>query len=398
MNTKNLHQIFKNYIDRFEELNDAEHNETFKWWAAKQFRNLMDKALQAKSPEAFLSLLKKIKGTNPENRVVETIIEGKMQPFTGLIKLAEKDNCKYAEEVRIWLIDLFQDDGGDLAKREQKIARFLQRSEDLRLKEFPKYYTYKQTARSVSGYLFLYDPNHYYMYKAAQAKLFADCVEFYGDWGAGDQIKLKEYYRMCDELVDEIKKCPELIKTSDSRLKNHILYAEDDMHKDEARHILAYDIIYCTSVYGLYKGLTFKPITLKEKKLYEERLQKALTLQGEYAHMEAQYAQLEQARQHYHSVLAPGVTVQNFSYGRGYGHGKVIACTDDKITVQFASQPVPIEFDFDKTIINHYLKFSDPLDDGIARHYRDLFERASAIEGVLSILERELEQYRDILE
>ena len=31
MNTKNLHQIFANYIDRFEELNDPEHNETFKW-------------------------------------------------------------------------------------------------------------------------------------------------------------------------------------------------------------------------------------------------------------------------------------------------------------------------------------------------------------------------------
>ena len=29
MNTKNLHQIFANYIDRFEELNNPEHNETF---------------------------------------------------------------------------------------------------------------------------------------------------------------------------------------------------------------------------------------------------------------------------------------------------------------------------------------------------------------------------------
>ena len=37
MNTKNLHQIFANYIDRFEELNNPEHNETFKWWAAVSF-------------------------------------------------------------------------------------------------------------------------------------------------------------------------------------------------------------------------------------------------------------------------------------------------------------------------------------------------------------------------
>lgn len=46
MNTKNLHQIFANYIDRFEELNDPEHNETFKWWAAKQFRKQMDAAFK----------------------------------------------------------------------------------------------------------------------------------------------------------------------------------------------------------------------------------------------------------------------------------------------------------------------------------------------------------------
>ena len=57
------------------------------------------------------------------------------------------------------------------------------RAEKLRLKKFPKYYSYKQTARSVSGYLFLYDPDNHYMYKAMQAKLFADCIEFYGDWG-----------------------------------------------------------------------------------------------------------------------------------------------------------------------------------------------------------------------
>lgn len=29
-----------------------------------------------------------------------------------------------------------------------------------------------------------YDPEHYYLYKALQAKRFADCVEFYDNWAA----------------------------------------------------------------------------------------------------------------------------------------------------------------------------------------------------------------------
>ena len=103
------------------------------------------------------------------------------------------------------------------------------------------------------------------MYKANEAKLFADCVEYYGDWGTGDQIKLKEYYRMCDELVAEIKNCKELMSTDKSRFDGHFQYIRDDLANDEAKHILAYDIIYCTSVYNLYKGLTFKISHSKRK-------------------------------------------------------------------------------------------------------------------------------------
>lgn len=59
MNTKNLHQIFANYIDRFEELNNPEHNETFKWWAAAQFHAVMADALK-KSGKEFTNDLKTI--------------------------------------------------------------------------------------------------------------------------------------------------------------------------------------------------------------------------------------------------------------------------------------------------------------------------------------------------
>lgn len=389
MNTKNLHQIFANYIDRFEELNNPEHNETFKWWAAAQFHAVMADALK-KSGEEFTDNLKTIVSKD----VVGVIIDGRMQPFRGLVKIAEQNGCESADAVKQLFQNLFQDDGGDLEKREEKIAAFLENSEKLRLKYFPNYYSYKQTARSVAGYLFLYEPDKYYMYKANEAKLFADCVEYYGDWGTGDQIKLKEYYRMCDELVAEIKNCKELMSTDKSRFDGHFQYIRDNLANDEAKHILAYDIIYCTSVYNLYKGLTFKNITFKEKKLYQERLNKALALQEEYQKAEEEYTLLDQAVQHYDAVFVPGTAVANLKYGPG----RIVARRDAVLDVQFESQPDLIKYDFWQTVTGHYLKFEDSLDKETAQQYEDIFRRHDGISSGLVRLQKELEGYQDVLE
>lgn len=389
MNTKNLHQIFANYIDRFEELNNPEHNETFKWWAAAQFHAVMADALK-KSGKEFTNDLKTIVSKD----VVGVIIDGRMQPFRGLVKIAEKNSCESADAVKQLFQNLFQDDCGDLEKREEKIAAFLEDSEKLRLKYFPNYYSYKQTARSVAGYLFLYEPDKYYMYKANEAKLFADCVEYYGDWGTGDQIKLKEYYRMCDELVAEIKNCKELMSTDKSRFDGHFQYIRDNLANDEAKHILAYDIIYCTSVYNLYKGLTFKNITFKEKKLYQERLNKALALQEEYQKAEEEYTLLDQAVQHYDAVFVPGTAVANLKYGPG----RIVARRDAVLDVQFESQPDLIKYDFWQTVTGHYLKFEDSLDKETAQQYEDVFRRHDGISSGLVRLQKELEGYQDVLE
>ena len=42
------------------------------------------------------------------------------------------------------------------------------------------------------------------MYKASQAQAYADCVEFYDDWGSGAKMDLRIYHRMCDELIETI--------------------------------------------------------------------------------------------------------------------------------------------------------------------------------------------------
>ena len=49
MNANHLSQIFTNYIENFEYINNTEHHENYKWIAAKKFRSLMDAALTAES-------------------------------------------------------------------------------------------------------------------------------------------------------------------------------------------------------------------------------------------------------------------------------------------------------------------------------------------------------------
>lgn len=390
MNTKNLQQIFANYIDHFEEMNDAAHDETFKWWAAYQFHDLMDKALQAPI-EQFADLLDAIKGHRKEDRVVETIIDGQMRPFAGLVQLAKEYN---AAAVQTLFQNLFADDGGDLNKREQKISIFLQGCEELRLAKFPNYYSYKQTARSVAGYLFLYDPEQYYMYKSKEAHRFADDIEFNGDWGSGDHLKLKEYYRMCDELVAEIKKCPALRATHNSRFLLKDRYTPPKLANDSSYHILAYDIIYCTCAYDLDRNITFKKISLPEKKLYQERLKKALEAQEEYLQAETRYSELESAIRHYDTLLVPETEVYHVTYGAG----KITSRKGKDIIVDFANGSHNFQLDFFTTIANSLLKFNDSLDAKTKESYCTLLKNYSNLSASMERARSELKKYSDILE
>lgn len=389
MNTKNLHQIFQNYIDRFEELNDAEHNETFKWWAAVEFRKRMDEALQSDN-ENFVAILREI----VKDDVVGTIIDGKMQPFGGLVAIASDDNCKLAGDVKQLFLDLFANDGNDLEVREKKIATFIKDSNKLKLRtKYSKYYSYDQTARSAAGYLFLYDPDHHYMYKASEAHRFADVVEFYEDWGSGDQINLNKYYKMCDELVSKIKECAALKETSKSRSAVKFRYKPQILAEDNEWHILAYDIIYCNKAYDLDRNLTFIKKSAKEKSLYEERKKKAQEKLEDYLQQEKKCQQLDEAIRHYDSILIPGTHV----WHRVNGAGTIKSRDDGNITVQFGSGKI-FKYDRFATVAEGYLKFDDTLDEETAQQYRKLCKDHFNIQDNLSMKRKALKEYEDILE
>ena len=122
MNENHLHQIFENYIKKFEEINNTEHQEYYKWQIAKIFRPMMDDALKSEDAE-FIRKLKQIR------KKTENFIDSYTQPFGGLIRFADK--WGEVEKVRKMFQELFSDDGGDLQVRQKKIEAFLEQSHQL---------------------------------------------------------------------------------------------------------------------------------------------------------------------------------------------------------------------------------------------------------------------------
>ena len=163
MNSNHIQQIFTNYIKKFEEINNSKHREYFKWQIVKRFREEMNAALEAPSSD-FPEKLNEVK------KLSLNLIDSYTQPFQGLVKCAEKE----PETVRQMFQILYSDEGGNLKQRQKRIDDFLTKSHELRDKYYPDSYLYKDDMHSVTGYLFLYDPDHNYLFKASHALKFAD--------------------------------------------------------------------------------------------------------------------------------------------------------------------------------------------------------------------------------
>lgn len=112
MNYTNLNMVLDQYIENFELLNGPEHNESWKWQAAKHFcenwnMNSSNFAEMFKEAMAKTSVL---------------FDGGTISPVAGLKSLMKKEG----EEafVKECFEELFVDDGGDLEARLNRVEAF----------------------------------------------------------------------------------------------------------------------------------------------------------------------------------------------------------------------------------------------------------------------------------
>ncbi len=381
MNKKNIKQIFSHYLDKFEYITDKNGNdENYKWFIAKKFRVLMDDAL-TKEGDEFAQALYKVK------IATKNIIDSYTQPFLGLVEFAKHE----PETVKQMFINLYSDDKGDIHLQEKLISDFFDKSNELLEKYSPGSHLYKQNSHSVSAYLFLYDPDNHYMYKAFQSKIFADCIEFYDDWGSGDNIKLDIYYRMCDWLVEQILLCPELLKTDESRFN---LPNSNEMFADANKHMLAFDIIYACSVYDLFDGISFTRPKMREKNLIIEQKNKALLLLENYNKALEEMEDINRTIKTIGNELDIGTAIQHKKFGKG----DVLSYDSGIIEVSFDEKNGIKKLDIASTFSIGLAKFED---EAVAQNILPLIPKLKnkkSIQDTVNRAEQELESYKEYLE
>ena len=236
----------------------------------------------------------------------------------------------------------------------------------------------------------LNDLDHNYMYKATQAREFADCIGYYDDWGYGTNMRLDIYYRMCDQLVDEIKQCPEILKANASRF----ITDSRPKHPDNELHMLAFDIIYCCSVYHLFKGMTYSKPDMQARQLLAEKRAKAAELLEKLEQAQVQAEQLAEARAYYAQFAHEGLVVTH----KVFGEGTVTIISGDTATIHFPKIDGDKKFGIETAIDGGFLSVDAPDLSEKRKEYHPLIGRASFIKTQLQSAETAFLPYAEYLE
>lgn len=380
MNRIHFDQIIDNYAARFVELNTGDNSEVYKWEIAAEFRPMMDAALAADDTDfpaklAAVVLLAK-----------QTIDNGAELAFHALADYARSE----PQAVRDALRRLLTPDGGDLEARNLCFTEFLNFCESMRSTYYPDSWRYRASIRLPMMITGFYDPDHYYMYKASQAQAYADCVEFYDDWGSGAKMDLRIYHRMCDELIETIKLHPKFKMIRDTR-KN---YAEKPLHPDTELHILAFDVIFCSTVYNLFEGIHYSVRNAEEKRIHLEKMNEARNARANHAEALDRMARLDYAEAFFAEKLSVGSAVTH----KRFGIGTITGLSGKVIEAQFSGLDHPSTLVWRDCVKTGLLSFKTAENATEYDELVTLLRQAEVIRKNAAIAEKKLEQYAGYLQ
>ena len=349
MNAERLNTIFQNYIAKFEYLNSdkvkKDPNEKYKWEIAFRFRSEMDDALSA-SDELFYDKLSPVL-----TKLADNLLQNSFE-LPGAA-LCEYVKCGETAAVKELLHLLFTADGGDLSLRQQNIDAFVFGCNELKNRHFPDSFKFEMGQRAAMVLRGLYYPEIDYIYKATEAIAFADCVEYYDSFGTYSNFKMPAYFRMCDQLVEAMRKNELLMEKHRSRYS----LSDQPMHEDQHLHIFAFDMIYCAYHYYLATGIDYKSISSAERKKYMENQAKAKTLAAQLDEAEKDWSLYQEGARFFGSLYSVGMKVSH----KLYGEGTILSCKDD------AEGRRTVDVLFQKTNKTMTLDTAAPLISGLTR-------------------------------
>ncbi len=378
MNYNHLQQIMNHYIAFFPESNGPAHTEYYKWQIIQRFRPAMDEALAATDAE-FPTKLAAVK------KLTRNLIDSYTQPLNGLVMFSRDEPAT----VRGMFTSLFQAAEKDVVEKQEAIQHFLDQSHQLREKYYPDSYLYNDDMHSVTGYLFFYDPDYNYLYKATHCRTFADCIEFYDDWGTGEGMKLDVFYRMCDETLEAIRKNEALMGTAASRYE----MGQENMHPDMGKHILLFDLIYCCSTYHLFDGIAYSVPKGSERKVIQDMKEKAREMADHYEAAAAKLTELEKASEYTAQVFRQGMKVRH----KAFGDGEIIGTDGGSMTVQFPSAGIK-NLGINMCVGNGLIMVKDSDTEAKLEAYRDILRQEQQIRTSVLFSEKALMPYAEYLE
>ena len=334
MNLERLNKIVDIYIDKFEILTNDDCDENMKWRAINHFKNNFD--LDA------VDFYEMFKYAMSESSII--INNGTVQPVNGILKL-----ISYEEDtMRELFAMLYEDDGGDLNKRQDKIETFVEETNKLLDKYERGKWKYKQDFRSVLAYLTFYKPAENYLYKSSQCQPFFRYLEYGEEIGYGQYFKLSRYYSMCDEVRHALSKHPQLMQTHETRWEK-VKNPQDDLH------ILTFDIIYCSIVYEFYEHQNYTKIIKKSKFDLEQELlaEKIENTRAELKALEKELVKVQFELDAIPEINIEGQTVKHKMFGKGF----VVKQNGSYIEVEFSSRTS--KFILTSAFINGFLSSED---------------------------------------
>ena len=380
MNRSHFDQIIDNYAARFAELNTGDNSEVYKWEIAAEFRPMMDATLAVDDTDFPAKLAAVVLLTE------QTIDNGVELAFHALADYARSE----PQAVRNALHQLLTPDGGDLEARTQRFSEFLGFCESMRAKYYPDSWRYRASIRLPMMITGFYDPDHYYMYKASQAQAYADCVEFYDDWGSGARMDLRIYHRMCDELIETIKSHPQFSNIRDDRVK----FAKKPLHPDTELHILAFDVIFCSTVYNLFEGIHYSVRNAEEKRIHLEKMNEARNARANHAEALERMARLDYAEAFFAEKLSVGSAVTH----KRFGIGTITSLSGKVIEAQFFGLDHPSTLVWRDCVKAGLLSFKTAENAAEYDELVTLLRQAEVIRKNAAIVEKKLEQYAEYLQ
>lgn len=377
MNRDLLQKLLESYIDKYEQMNDAEHHELYKWDAVSHFQKYWDV-----DADDFGNMFKKALA-NAENLIDDNV----MAPGKGIVFLCERGE-EDMEKVRASFKNLIVNDHSDYDLRQEKIDTFVEEINHQLEKLGCEEWKFRQNTRAVIMYLSFIDPDDNYMFKESEVKSFASYIRYTGKIGSGKSFSLQSYYKMCDGVLEELQENADLLDMVNNRLE-----AEAELTGntgicdiDAENHILVYDLIYAAGNYDFYDEIqakTTRAYTVTALKNDEKEAQR-LKLENGKASMETE---LKMAKAEREGLLFPDLQGKTARHKK-FGQGEIVEQSEQYLKVKFGVGTK--KFLLPGAIVQGFLTIDDESMAATLQHMDELDKKIDRVSLEIKMIELEI--------